>query len=87
MYQSVETWPSHPYTLDDGVVAGQGGPHTRSYYPGSVPPSECGDGCEIHGWGVRILFWPVDDNNTHVHNVSVAAAKLPYTTVSDGFTL
>jgi len=26
MYQSVETWPSHPYTLDDGVVAGQGNP-------------------------------------------------------------
>lgn len=64
-----------------------GGSYTQGYYSGNFPPVECGSGCDIESSRVRILFWPVDENDTNIQNVSESAGTLPYTTVSDGFTL
>ena len=63
-----------------------GGLFTQTHYSGPVPPVECSDGCDTSASHVRIIFWPVDDDNsTALQNVSAEAS--PYTTVSDGFTL
>ena len=64
-----------------------GGLVPQSYYSGQAPPAECSDGCDVEATRVRILFWPVDDNSTTLQNVTKAAELIPYTTVSDGFTL
>lgn len=64
-----------------------GGLYTQAYYSGHVPPPECGSGCDIESSRVRILFWPVDMNDTNTHNILESAETVPYTTVSDGFTL
>lgn len=81
---STRSWGS--YTLDGGSLTIVGGPTTLTDYSGPVPPVDCG-GCGLNATRVRILFWPVDDNDISVHNSSGAAAILPYTTVANGFTL
>ena len=53
----------------------------------SSPPDDCCESCEIDSSGVHIIFWPVEDSNTTLHNASDANLKVPYTMVSDGFTL
>lgn len=60
---------------------------TQSYYSGSAPPGECSDGCLLDASRVRILFWPANGNNSTLQNISNTLGPLPYTTVSDGFTL
>ena len=56
-------------------------------YFSQVPPVECSDGCRVEADRVRILFWPVNDGNATLQNVTGTARQSPYTTVSDGFTL
>lgn len=76
------------FAIKDTSVWNDGGNMiASSYYSGQVPPVECSDGCDVEATRVRILFWPVNDNSTTLQNVTDAAKALPYTTVSDGFTL
>lgn len=69
------------------LVTYGGGMVPQPYYSGQVPPVECSDGCDVEATRVRILFWPVDDNSTTQQNVTDTAEVLPYSTISDGFTL
>lgn len=82
------------FSTGDGSITGSttvtyGGNeiYTQSYFAGPSPPDDCCESCEIDSSGVRILFWPVDIDNTTAHNTSQGGATEPYTTVSDGFTL
>lgn len=60
---------------------------TQYPYSGLSPPGDCCESCQVDSSNVRILFWPVDIDNTTAHNASQAGITKPYTTVSDGFTL
>ena len=66
-----------------------GGAYTESAYARFDPPRDCCADCEVNADRVRVLYWPVDlDNHTSkAQNLSNAPVVIPYTTVSDGFTL
>ena len=52
------------------------------------PPADCCLGkCTINADKVRILYWPVETDNTFANNITKVATPSPYTTVLDGFTL
>ncbi len=88
VFPSIETVPPFSFTLPQGGNTTYSGYSiTHSVYSGSLPPPECGNGCRIKSSRVRILFWPVDDQKPVIHNTSDGAAIVPYTTVSDDFTL
>ena len=51
-------------------------------------PTDCCQPCYLLAYHVQLLFWPIDlaaavDN----HSTITTTASIPYTTVSDGFTL
>ena len=55
---------------------------------GNATNSTLDETCEIDADGVRVLYWPIDsDNSTASRNISNGPHASPYTTVSDGFTL
>ena len=61
--------------------------HTDTGAVISSPPDDCCESCEIDSSGVRILFWPIEDDGNSLGNASNATLQEPYTTVSGGFTL
>ena len=74
-------------TISSFTIDTLGGNVVQTYHSGPTPPSECSEGCILDASRVRILFWPVDESNSAVHNASNTPIPSLYTTVTDGFTL
>ena len=52
------------------------------------PPTACCEPCYLLAYGVQLLYWPIDvAASANNQSSKMITAPVPYTTVSDGFTL